>query len=256
LVSFCTLAPALVRAQVPPRASLPPQASERAEDAHEAARERHRRRLPLTLYAPSAAPEALAERRATDVKFTVLLGSNATRGLPRVSLTIRQLGVTVPMLDDGHGPDLSAGDRIYSALVHFSAADARAGRCYDAVASSVTRKRVINSAALRLCVSRLPIGFAAPDTSAFNPITYSHNGETTPALGDEILIRVRPGTGDDQIVRLATLVGGRIVGSQPAQNVYQIRLNGTQTPAQLLQAIQRLQRSGDVLVAVPNARMQ
>jgi thermitase len=244
------------RSGVPPRAVLPPQASERAEEALEAARERHKRPLPLTLYVPTASPEALPERQATDVKFTVLVASSATGALPQVNLTIRQLELTVPMRDDGQGPDLSAGDRIFSALVHFSAADATAGRCYDAIASIATNSRTVTSPARRLCVTRLPIGLAAPDLSAFNVITYSQGGETAQALGDEILIRVRPNLGDDAIIALARSVDGHIVGSLPAEDLYQIRLNGTQTPDQLRQAILRLQRSGNVLAAVPNVLMQ
>jgi subtilase family protein/cadherin domain-containing protein len=238
------------RLEVRPAAVLPPQANDRAALALLAARARF---APLTLYAPTAWPEALPVGQATDVKFTVFVAGGAQ---PQVSLTVRQLGQTVPMLDDGQGPDLSAGDRIYSALFHFSAADASAGACYDVFASSATSTRTVTSAVRRVCATQIPVGLAASDFSAFNTIVYSQGGETASALADEVLIRVSPNLGDDRIIALAASVNGTVVGSMPAENLYQIRLPGPQTPDQLRQIVLKLQGSGGVLFAGPNVFVQ
>jgi serine protease len=252
LIVFSVFAPATAcagnsRLEVRPAAVLPPQAADRARLALLAARARF---APLTLYAPTAWPEALPEGQATDVKFTVLVAGGAT---PQVSLTIRQLGLTVPMLDDGAGPDLSAGDRVYSALVRFSAADAGAGRCYDAFASSTTTTRTVSSAVRSVCATRIPIGVVPSDFSAFNVISYSQGADTARVIADEVLIIVSPNLGDDRIFALAASVNGTVVGSLPAENLYQIRLPAPQTAEQLLQIVLTLQRSGGVVAAAPNA---
>ncbi len=232
-----------------PAAVLPPQAADRARLALQLARARF---APLTLYAPTAWPEALSERRQTDVKFTVLVAGDAG-AQPEVNLLIRGLDRKVPMNDDGSDGDLSAGDRIYSAVVRFDAADARAGRCYDVLASSLTGKRTVVSGVRRLCVSRLPIGTAASDFSAFNVVVFGEGNEAMPVVADEALIRVSPNLSDDRIEAIAALVGGVVVGSLPGQNIYQIRLRGPQTAAELRQTLLNLQRAGGVLLAVPNA---
>jgi subtilase family protein len=245
-----------------PRAVLPAEAAERAELALLAARARF---APLTLYVPTAFPEALPDRTATDVKFTVLV---AGAGDPKVNLTIRQLELTVPMADDGVGPDASSGDRIFSALVHFSAADARAGRCYDAFASTSVQgtttgrdddgdddrqpqARTQFSPVRTVCATRIPIGVSP--SNGGNVVTFTQGRETARVIADEILIIVRPNLGDDRLFALASLVGGTLVGSLPAENLYQIRFASPRTPAQLQQAIFALQRSGGVIAAVPNA---
>ena len=91
---------------------------------------------PLKPYAPTAYPGALAAGRASNVKFTVLVAGGAPKSRPEVSLQIRGLGRNVTMRDDGRGPDLSAGDRIYTAVVRFDSEKAKAGRCYDARATA------------------------------------------------------------------------------------------------------------------------
>ncbi len=239
------------RLAVRPAAVLPPPAAERAEEAREADRERHHP-VPLTLYAPTAWPEALPEGQATDVKFTVLVTGGVTGPQPEVSLQIRGLDRDLPMRDDGRGPDLSAGDRIYSALVRFEAADARAGRCYDVHASTRSGKQTVTSAVRRLCASRIPIGASPSDFSAANVIVYSQGGDTARVIADEVLLRVSPNLGDDRIIALAAAVNGNVVGSLPAEQIYQIRLPA-QTAAGLQQTLRKLERAGGVLAAVPNA---
>jgi hypothetical protein len=253
LICACALAPAVAPAQesTPPAAVLPPPAADRAELALMAARARH---APLALYAPTAFPGALSEGLATDVKFTVLLAGGAASAQPEVRLYISGLNTSVPMLDDGLGSDLSAGDRIYSALVRFSAADAAAGRCYDARASAFsTTGQTVLSGVRRVCVSRFPVGIAASDFSSFNVIDFSDGTHTTPVVADEALIRVSPNLSDDRIEAIAALVGGTVVGGLPEEKVYQIRLPGSQTAEELRQTLDRLQRAGGVLLAVPNA---
>ena len=258
LIAFGALFPAAAfpdegRNEGRPAAVLPAQASERAEEALERIRERHKRAPRVTLFAPTALPEALPDRRATDVKFTVLVTGGAADFQPKVTLHVRQLETTVPMRDDGLGADLSAHDRIFSARVHFTAQDARAGKCYDVFATVPAGRREIKSDIRRLCASRIPATIATSDFSAFNVITFGAGREAMPVLADEVLIRVTPNFGDNAIIALAAQVNGRVVGSLPAENVYQIRLNGSQTPAGLQQAIDRLRRSGGVLLAAPNA---
>ncbi len=235
---------------VPPAATLPPQAADRAALALEAARARH---APLALFAPTAFPEALSVEQATDVRFTVLLTGGAASTQSAVTLFVSGLDTTVQMQDDGLGPDLSAGDRIYSASVHFSATDATAGSCYDARVTALSAAgQTVLSGATTICVTRFPIGIAASDLSASNIVTVVDGGTTARAVADEALIRVRPGLGDDRIDRIAGVVGGTIVGSLPREGLYQIRLSSPQTGEGLEQTLQKLRRTGGVLFAAPN----
>lgn len=238
------------RIEVRPAAVLPRHASHHAELALMAARARH---APLSAFAPAAWPEALPEGQATDVKFTVLLAGGAASVQPKVTLHIRGLDTSVPMRDDGTGADLSAGDRIYSAVVRFSAAAARAGRCYDASASVLSaRGQTVLSGERRVCVSQFTVGLAASDLSATNIIGFSDGGVSGRVLADEVLIRVRAGLGEDRVDAAAALVGGRIVGALPGEGVYQIRLSAPQTAGELRQTLRRLGRVGGVLLAAPN----
>ena len=253
LICACALVPAVAPAQepLPPAAVLPPQAADRAALALMAARARH---APLALYAPTAFPGALSEGLATDVKFTVLLAGGAASAQPEVRLHIGGLDTSVPMQDDGLGSDLSAGDRIYSALVQFSAADATVGRCYDArVSAFSTSGQTVLSGVRRVCVSRFTVGIAASDFSSLNVIDFSDGTHTTPVVADEALIRVSSNLSDDRIEAIAALVGGTVVGGLPEERIYQIRLPGSQTAEELRQTLDRLQRAGGVLLAVPNA---
>jgi len=241
------------RLELRPAAVLPPQAADRAELALMAARARH---APLAAYAPTAWPEALSQGQATEVKFTVLLAGGAASPQPAVTLHIRGLNTStsVPMRDDGFGPDLSGGDRIYSALVPFSAADATAGRCYDARVSALSASgQTVLSGVRRVCVSRFTVGIAASDFSPSNVNDFSDGTRTARVLADEALIRVRPGLGDDRIEAAAALVDGTVVGGLPGESVYQIRLRAAQTAEELRQTLFKLGRAGGVLLAVPNA---
>ncbi len=240
LICACTLVPAVAPAQAADSAAL----------ALMAARARH---APLALYAPTAWPGALSEGQATDVKFTVLLAGGAASTQPAVTLYISGLNASVTMRDDGVGADLSAGDRVYSVFFRFSAADAASGKCYDARASafSATGQTVL-SGVRRVCVTRFPIGIAASDFSASNIIDFSDGTQTVRVLADEALIRVGSNLGDDRIAAIAALVDGTVVGSLPEERIYQIRLRNSQTADELRQTLQRLQRAGGVLAAVPN----
>ncbi len=256
LIGLAWLMPAAVLAQepVPPAAELPPQAAERARLALAAARARH---APLALYAPTAFPEALSAGQAASVKFTVLLAGGAAVNQPAVSLFVSGLNTTVPMRDDGQGADLSAGDRIYSASVAFQAADAVAGRCYDARATALsTGGQTVLSGVRRVCVTRYTVGIAASDTGPGNVIPFTEGDITGPVLSDQALVQVRAGTSDDRIAAIAGTVGGEVVGSLPAQNLYQIRLPSRQTTTGLVQTLARLQRAGGVVQAAPNALVQ
>src|SRR6266545_6814957 len=208
---------------------------------------------PLTLYAPTVWPEALPEGEATDVKFTVLLAGGEADSRPEVSLQIGGLDRNVPMQDDGLGPDLSAGDRIYSAVVRFDPADARAGRCYDVRASTRSDARTVLSAGRRVCTSRHLVGIAASDFSAFNIIDFSDSAQTARVVADEALIRVSPDLGDERIAAIAALADGHVVGSLPGDGIYQIRLRWVQTAEGLRQTLLRLQRADGVVAATPNA---
>src|SRR6266540_2427924 len=249
LICACTLVPAVAPAQEP----VPP-AADSAALALMAARARH---APLALYAPTAWPEALPEGQASDVKFTVLLAGGAASTQPAVTLYISGLNTTVQMLDDGRGADLSAGDRIYSAFVHFSAANATAGSCYDARVSALSATgQTVLSGVRRVCVTQFPIGFAASDFNESNIIDFSDGTQTVRVLADEALIRVSANLSDDRIAAIAALVDGTVVGSLPAERIYQIRLRNSQTAEELRQTLQRLQRAGGVLAAVPNELAQ
>jgi subtilisin family serine protease len=252
LICACALVPAVAPAQdsTPPAAVLPEQAADAATLALMAARARH---APLALYAPTAWPEALSQGQATDVKFTVLLAGGAASAQPEVRLYISGFDTSLPMLDDGLGPDLSAGDRIYSALFPFSAADAEAGRCYDARVSALsTSEQTMLSGVRRVCVSRFRVGIDASNVSASNVVLFSEGNVTGRVVADEALMRVRPELGDDRIEAIAALVDGTVVGSLPGANTYQIRLSQSQTSDGLRQTLQRLRRAGGVLFAEPN----
>jgi subtilase family protein len=220
---------------------------------------------PFTLFEPTAFPEALPDRQATDVKFTVLVTG---AGTPTVNLTVRQLGVTVPMADDGKGPDAAAGDHIFSALVPFSSADAKAGRCYDVFASvsvqgtartdddgddddDAAGTLTLTSPVRTVCATRIPIGNSPSNFG--NIIEFTQDGVTARVIADEVLIIVRSNLGDNRLFALAAQVGGTVVGSVPANNLYQIRFASPRTAAQLQQAILTLERNGGVIHAVPNA---
>ena len=209
------------------------------------------RRAPLTLYLPSVWPQALATGEPAEVKFTVLFTGGAARS--QVSLQIRGKGSRdVPMRDDGRGPDLSAGDRIYSAAVRLDPGGVDAARCYRVRARARSDARTLLSGERRLCVSRLPIGMAGSDLRPSNIIVFGEGKDAARVLADQALIRVRNDAGDDRIAAAAAAVGGRVVGSLPAQNVYQIRLPRTQTAETLRETLRTLERANGVTLAGPN----
>ena len=209
------------------------------------------RRAPLTLYLPSVWPQALATGKPAEVKFTVLFTGGAARS--QVSLQIRGKGSRdVPMRDDGRGPDLSAGDRIYSAAVRLDPGGVDAARCYRVRARARSDARTLLSGERRLCVSRLPIGMAGSDLRPSNIIVFGEGKDAARVLADQALIRVRNDAGDDRIAAAAAAVGGRVVGSLPAQNVYQIRLPRTQTAETLRETLRTLERANGVTLAGPN----
>lgn len=203
-------------------------------------------RQAISVGVPGSDPGGLAPDTSTSVVFTAQVqGAD-----PAAPIDVVLGGnVTIYLNDQGMDGDLIAGDGTFSGTAAVGTAGLAPGTCLSVSATATQGTASATSNAYRLCVSSLPLEPARSDVT--NTVSDPKSGE--PAVADEVLITVAPGTSDAVIGQIAARVGGVVAGSIPGLDVYQIRLPAPiSSSAQLAQVLADLKSFHEVLEAEPN----
>jgi subtilisin family serine protease len=200
----------------------------------------------LSLGVPGSEPGGLSPDTSTPVVFTAQVkGSDTTTPVDVV------LGgdVALTLNDQGTDGDIAAADGTFSGTAVVDTTGFTQGACISVFATATQGADLATSDVYDLCVSSLPLELAPSDVT--NTVNDPESGE--PAVTDEVLITVVPGTSNAVINQIAASVGGVVVGSIPGLDVYQIKL---QVPvfssSDMAQIIADLESFTEVVEAEPN----
>lgn len=204
----------------------------------------------LALGAPGMDPDGLAPDTATSVVFTVQVqGADSSE-----SVSVMLDGdVQITLNDQGMDGDLVADDGSFSGTALVDTAGLSAGTCFSISAEATQGSDTATSEAAKLCISSFPLVPMPSDMT--NTITDPASGEAV--IADEVVIIINEGTSDEVIKQIAASVGGKVVGSIPGLNIYQIQLKKSASSiSKLNQVIAELKAFSEVLGAEPNVITQ
>ncbi|MDO8412386.1 MAG: S8 family serine peptidase [Gallionellaceae bacterium] len=204
------------------------------------------------LLAPRASPYALtAGGGPVEVRFTVMLVGKEEATMP-VYLRNTASGQIYPMKELGNelgnAQDKVHDKRIHEASVVIDTSALPPETClpFEAYMDSGGTESV--SPPYRLCSSSFPVRVAASDKS--KPVALSDDAK---AVADEILVNVVPDTSEAQILRLASDINAKVVGSIPPLNFYQLKLPSSVSSNRMTELLAQLGARAEVKAASVNA---
>lgn len=200
----------------------------------------------LSLGVPGSVPSALATNSTIPVVFTAQVqGADFTS-----PVNVQLSGNVVATLNDqGINGDIAAGDGTFSGTVPVTTTGLPSGSCLAVTATAAQGSNAATSDPYSLCVTSFPRELAPSNMAITVPDPVSGQ----PAIANEVLIVVVPGTSETRIAQIASSVGGVIVGSMSGLNIYQIRLASPVTStAQLSQVMANLKALSGVISVEAN----
>ncbi len=196
----------------------------------------------LRLYRLGTEPDGIVPGMPMDVTFTIMVTGN-TR--PPKSIKLEKIEDVGELKDDGKGPDLQAGDRIYTG--RFSVSADKDGKLYYCVLARHNGQEHF-SEVCSIYVSSFPVGPAPSDPNSLvnDPIT----GQKL--YLNEVLVAFVDGTRPQRIKEIVDAVKATVVGTIPSIGVFELRIQGDGTAAGVYTTIKALQTHKEVKYAEPN----
>lgn len=194
-------------------------------------------------------PDGVMFGTPTQVTFTTSIANFQTAPS---SLSLRRVdGNTNPvvgmLLDDGAGPDLQAGDGVYSVTITVTEpAEGTALFKASGFFPGTSVERFSDN--FSLVVTCFPTTVATWDDSKI--VTDPNTGESL--LSNEVLVQFVAGTTCARRAQIAAAVGGVIAGTQPGLGIHQIVFPGNGTSQGVYNAIATLNNFPEVISATPN----
>jgi subtilisin family serine protease len=199
----------------------------------------------LKIGAPGSEPGGLAPNSTTPVTFAAHVQSNKT-----VPIDVVLGGDVVIILNDqGIDGDIVADDGTFSGTADVDTTGMTSGDCISVTATAMQNSEIATSDTYDLCVTTFPLTLASSNLT--NVVIDPVSGE--PAVADEVLIIMSPGTTETVISTIANSIGGTVVGSIPGLNTYQLKLTTPVTSSsEFNQLLNDLEAFNEVISAEAN----
>jgi len=209
---------------------------------------------PLLLGIPMASPSGVEPETSTPVIFRAQVDGTST---PPDVLFLDELDLkgeppklaVAELRDDGKGTDTEAGDRIYSGT-HEIYRQAPAELSFRVRA--VYFGEEVTSGATAFLVTPFPLQARPSDPLLLVPV---QPGSPSRVFSNEVEIKVIPGVSPEEVLEIATSIGGTVEGVIPPLRIYLLEFPGDDSANGVMEAITAVSKFSQVEIAAPNFEM-